>query len=1088
MTMMRLAIALIALAGLGQAARTSPIRLARDASLSPDGKRLAFAWRGDIWIAPAAGGTARQLTTHAADEAEPRWSPDGKEIAFTSDRRSGRQVWIMPAEGGHPEQVTFHTSGFSLQDWYPDGKALLVRGAHDSAWRDSLRFWRIPRADRLAPQLVFDDYGEEGQVAPEGDALAFSREGAGWWRKGYRGSQSGQLWLHQGAKFRKLLAKETECRWPMWRPDGKALYYVGGEGSWNLHVLDLESGSSKQLTTYTDDSVVFPAISRDGSTIVFRRLFDLYRYDVAKGGEPVRIELAEDADAPRPPTERRTLSLADAVAFSNDGLEMAFISGGDVWVMDTVLKEPRQVTNTPEFEHDPVFTADGGALLFCGAFDVHRAERTDEKKYWWQQAAFTIRALTEDPDVENDLRLSPDGSRVAFIKGRGDLWTMAPDGKDAKCFLASWNGPDFDWSPDGKWIVYAVSDNDFNRDIWIAPLDASQPAYNVSRHPDNESDPAWSPDGKCIAFTGQRRDSETDIFYVWLRREDDEKAKRERTIEEALEKMKKARSKPAPPPKPPTEKPADPPKEEADAVKPPQEDPPKAKPPAEKKEKLAIDFDTLHERVRRISNPDVAESNLFWSFDSKKLCFSATVAETRQTFAVDFPEAGKPKAFATKTGSYARWLKEGNQIVWLSDGVPGTCSAAGALASFTFSARQQVDVSARHRAAFVTAWRIMRDSFYDERLGNRDWEAVRKKYEEAAAVAADPRSLQDVVNLMLGELNGSHLGFRANLTPYRAPDAWDESTPHLGVRWDRSYVGAGMKVQDVLPGSPADKAASRLAPGDIVLKADGVALDPSLDLTAALNGPLDREIRLVVKTGDKEREVLLRPMAWGAVSTLVHQAWLKKTRAAVDELSTSTLGFIHIRGMDWPSFEAFEADVYAQGSGKDGLIIDVRENGGGFTADHLLTILCQPAHAITVPRGGGAGYPQDRKVYASWDKPVIVLCNQNSFSNAEIFAHAMKTLKRARVVGVPTAGGVISTGGASVMDVGSIRTPGRGWFLPGTGEDMELNGAVPDIVVWPEPGDRRDVQLEKAVEALLEDVAKWKERPRPALRKSSERK
>ena len=767
---------------------------------------------------------------------------------------------------------------------------------------------------------------------------------------------------------------------------------------------------------------------------------------------------------------------------------MAFAAGGDIWVMDTVLKEPRQVTNTPEFEHDPVFTADGSAILYCGGFDVFRAERKDEKKYWWQQGAFSIRALTEDAEVERDLKVSPDGSRVAYLKGPGDLWTMTPDGKDAKCFLKSWNAPDFDWSPDGKWLVYAVSDTDFNRDIWIAPLDASQPAYNVSRHPDNESDPAWSPDGKCIAFTGQRRDSESDIFYVWLRREDDEKAKRDRTMEEAIEKMKKARAKASPPAKPPSEKPSDPPKEEGDEKKAPQEEPPKPKPPIEKKDKLVIDFETLHERVRRISNPDVGESSLFWSFDSKKLCFSAMVAETRQTFAVDFPEAGKPKAFAAKTGSNARWLKEGNQIVWLSDGVPGTCSATGTVASFAFSARQEVEIASRHRAALVTAWRIMRDSFYDERLGNRDWEVIRKKYEDAAAGAADPRALQDVVNLMLGELNGSHLGFRANLTPYRAPDAWDEVTPHLGVRWDRSYVGVGMKVKDVLPGSPADRSASRIAAGDIIVKADGVALDPSLDLTLAFNGLLDREIRLLVKSGDKERDVLIRPMAWAAVPTLIYQAWLKTTRASVDELSKSTLGFIHIRGMDWPSFEQFEADVYAQGTGKDGLIIDVRENGGGFTADHLLTILSQPAHAITVPRGGGAGYPQDRKIYASWDKPVIVLCNQNSFSNAEIFAHAMKTLKRGRVVGVPTAGGVISTGGATVMDVGTIRTPGRGWFLPTTGEDMELNGAVPDIIVWPEPGKHNDVQLEKAVEALLEDVTKWKARPQPALRKSSERK
>jgi tricorn protease len=163
----------------------------------------------------------------------------------------------------------------------------------------------------------------------------------------------------------------------------------------------------------------------------------------------------------------------------------------------------------------------------------------------------------------------------------------------------------------------------------------------------------------------------------------------------------------------------------------------------------------------------------------------------------------------------------------------------------------------------------------------------------------------------------------------------------------------------------------------------------------------------------------------------------------------------------------------------------VRDNGGGFTTDHLLTVLCQPAHAITVPRGGGTGYPQDRRVYASWDKPIAVLCNQNSYSNAEIFSHAVKTLKRGQLVGVPTAGCVISTGSKRIMDLGRIRLPFRGWFLLNDGEDMELNGAVPHHLLWPEPGELpagRDRQLDKAVEVLLQDVKAQQELPTPKFR------
>jgi tricorn protease len=182
--------------------------------------------------------------------------------------------------------------------------------------------------------------------------------------------------------------------------------------------------------------------------------------------------------------------------------------------------------------------------------------------------------------------------------------------------------------------------------------------------------------------------------------------------------------------------------------------------------------------------------------------------------------------------------------------------------------------------------------------------------------------------------------------------------------------------------------------------------------------------------------------------------------------------------------------LFEVGYGKDGLIIDVRDNGGGSTTDHLLTSLTQPRHAITVPRGGGPGYPGDRMVYTTWHKPIVVLCNQNSYSNAEIFSHAIKTLGRGKLVGVPTAGGVISTGSISIMDVGTLRRPYRGWFLKSDGQDMELNGAVPDIVVWPRPAEiseGRDRQLNRAIKVLQKSIRQWKQEGEPELIKATER-
>ncbi|NLE39919.1 MAG: PDZ domain-containing protein, partial [Pirellulaceae bacterium] len=631
--------------------------------------------------------------------------------------------------------------------------------------------------------------------------------------------------------------------------------------------------------------------------------------------------------------------------------------------------------------------------------------------------------------------------------------------------VSSYQPIEYDWSPDGKWFVYAASDADSNRNVWIAPLDGSREPVNVSRHPDNERNPVWSPDGKMIAFTGRRMDNEVDICFVMLTKEEDETGSRDRTIERAESKMAKARG--------------------ADKAKKGDE----AKDKADSKT-VAIDFDDIHERVRRVSSPG-AEAGLFWSHDSKKLAFTSTIDGKRGTYTISPPASLKPALLSTRTGDQATWLAAGNQIVWLSGSVPGSLSATGSAQSYGFSVVQEIDRAARHRAAFDLCWRTMRDFYYDEALNNKNWDDIRRKYASVAGESLTSDELREVVHLMLGELNGSHLGFTIfeRGSGFSRGGSPSPVTAHLGVRFDESHRGPGLKVRDVIPGGPAAKQKSRIESGETILAIDGRNVDPDCDLTGILNGPLDRDIRLtVVDAEDKSREVVLRPISYSTAGGLLYEAWIRRNRREVEEKSKGTLGYLHIRKMAMPEFYRFEQEIYAAGAGKDGLIIDVRENPGGMIADHLLTILCQPQHAITVGRGGEPGYPQDRMVYASWNKPIVVLCNQNSGSNAEIFSHAVKTLKRGQLVGVPTCGGVISTGSAPIMDVGIIRVPFRGWFVPEDGRDMELNGAVPHHVVWPEPGDLSagiDRQLEKAIRVLGRDVAKEKKRPRPTLQKAS---
>jgi tricorn protease len=1079
---------------------SEPIRLANNPALSADGQWLGFDWNGDVWIAPAIGGEARQLTAHQGRDSQPKFSPDGKEIAFVSDREGSPHVYTVAFHGGAPRQLTFHTAGAALQEYTLDGQSLLLKATRDHFWRHGERFFTVKAKERSAERLLFDDYGSDGTLSPDGKKLLFTREGEGWWRKGYKGARVAQVWLYdRDAKtFTKVLHQEFGCRWPLWKPDGKGFYYVAehARGA-NLHDYDFANKSSKPLTKFKEDSVVFPAIARDGSRIVFRHLFDLYSYQPGSG-EVKNLDIYHNVDRIAKKSAMRVLNSATAAAFTQDGLEIAFIAGGDLWVMDTELREPRQITRTAEEEGNPLFTPDGQAILFTSSigseYAISKATRKSPKQFWWQNRDFSTTHVLQFQQRPIRLKLSPDGKKLAYVKGLSGLYVLdLALGEDARVF-ADWSAADYDWSPDGKWFVFSKLDEDFNRDIWLIPSDGKGRPFNLSRHPYSESGPVWSPDGKMIAFAGRRAsgDAGANVNLVWLNPDDDERTARDRKLEKALDKMK-GRTKPG-------------------------EDEAPKKPAG-----VTIDFDRLHERVKRVSLGEGFANTLFWSPDSKKLAFTGSFEGKAGTFTIDIGEGLTPKSFSTTVGSNPVWLKKGNQTVWLVAGVPtstpgvatatsvpaptpmpiakkgpggkgkfpaGRNATPAAGGGYTFSVRQQLDLPARSAVIFDTCWITMRDQWYDRNLGNNDWDKVRRKYRDLAAQTPDNESLTTVVQMMLGELNGSHLGFTMTAAAAK-PNEPRDTTAHLGVRFDFNFAGPGLKIRDVLPNGPADKKRSRLRAGDIIQKIDGTEVSRDMDLTLVLNGPADREIALAVQGNDgKLRDITLRPIPYAAAQALLYEHWLQHNRKLVADASGGRFGYLHISAMSMPNFRKFEEELVSQGAGKDGLVIDVRENPGGSITDHLLTALTQPNHAITVPRGGAPGYPLDRKVYISWHKPIVVLCNQNSGSNAEIFSHAIKTLQRGQLVGVPTAGAVVSTGSAPILDVGQLRLPTRGWFTINDGEDMEKHGAVPHHLVWPEPARLPrglDAQLTKALEVLQTEVQAWRERPQPKLRKSTER-
>jgi tricorn protease len=289
----------------------------------------------------------------------------------------------------------------------------------------------------------------------------------------------------------------------------------------------------------------------------------------------------------------------------------------------------------------------------------------------------------------------------------------------------------------------------------------------------------------------------------------------------------------------------------------------------------------------------------------------------------------------------------------------------------------------------------------------------------------------------------------------------------------------GRRVTAVLPDSPAALASPAIAVGDVVVSVDFEPVDPSRPLEAAFAGKTGQEVFVgfrraaVDAAAPQELGAIVVPVSSAAERSLRYAAETLANRRKVEERSGGRLGYLHIQGMDQGSLDRFERDLYAAAAGKDGLVVDVRNNGGGWTADRLLASIEVREHAYVVPRGGDRSrtrsYPQDRLFIQRYTMPMAMLCNEKSFSNAEIISHAFKTLGRGPLVGQQTAGGVISTGSASLVDGTTVRMPFRGWYLAG-GVDMEENGAMPDFVVPQTPeaeSARADLQLEKAVDELM---------------------
>ena len=1042
--------------------------LLRQPAVNNDGSLTAFSFQGDIWTVPTAGGKAARLTIHEAYEGNPVFSPDGKQIAFYGSRYGNSDVFVVPAEGGIPKRLTFNSAGDVVTSWTQPDKIVF------STNREFRQIEREPEIYSIDPKggtekRMMDALGFDAVISPDGRFVAFTRGASNpVARLEYKGTSNRTNWIYdiKNKTYQKLPGFETNNILPQWAGNNSLYFLSSEEGAYNLYKLKMDgngkaSGSPEKLTDFKNESIRWYNISADGGTIVFEKEMSLYSMKTDKGS-PKKINVQINADDRLDPTEQKIFTTgATDFAVSPNGKLIAYAVRGEIFVKEADKEKTRSINVSENSfrDVDPAWLNDS-TLLFCsdradGNFDMYMMRSIDTTEHsLFKSMKHGLVRLTKTPGDETSLAVSSDGKKIAYVRGRGTFVVadIAADGtlSNEKILNNSWATPaDIAWSPDNKWLAYSMPDLYFNDEVYIQAADNSSKAVNVSMHPRGDRQPFWSADGSKLGFISERSSGRSaDIWFVWLKKEDWEKETQDWQDRET----------------PPA----------ADAAK-----------PGDKKtatKPIRIDFDKIYERVIQVTSFPGDEGDLSISKDGETFYYttSSSSAKGRDLYSIKWD--GKDLKELTKGGSNPGNVtmdRDGKYLYYTRQGALARLDIkAGLSEAMPYAAKMKIDYEAERNQVFEEAWRTIRDGYYDPKFHGHDWVKLHDKYKERTVNASTSVDFAYMFNLLLGELNSSHMG----MTSADRVETQRDATGMIGA--ELMPVKEGMKINRVIPETAAGKIASRLNEGDVITAVNGQAVKEDENFYDLLNGLVNEKVLLNVRgTDGKSREVVLRLSA--SVVNNLYDEWVEERKKLVEKFSNGRLGYIHIRSMDFPSFEVVEREFTAAGYGKEGLVIDVRYNGGGSTTDYLMTILNYKQHAYTVPRGASEDLEKDklkfreyypigeRLVYAAWTKPSIALCNESSYSNAEIFSHAYKTLGIGKLVGTATNGSVISTGGKTLMDGSFVRLPFRGWFTKATDKNQELGAAVPDIIVDNQPdwiAKGTDDQLKAAVEELLKEI------------------
>ncbi len=1050
-------------------------------AISPDGAEIAFVSGGDIWTVPAVGGEAHLLVSHPANESRPLYSPDGSRLAFVSTRTGNGDIYILTLNTGDLRRLTFDDSIDLLDGWSADGRWIYFTStSHDVGTPDVYRV----SSDGGTPMEVSGDlYTAEyfGAPAPDGSTIAFTGHGIGgsqWWRKGHSHIDESEIWLMRfGSKpaYEQISDGNAKEMWPMWSKDGRILYYISDRsGAQNVWAREL-AGKSRQITQFKDGRVLWPSISYDGRTIVFERNFEIWKLDTASDRAGAISNTRRGAPVGPAVEHLRLTDQISEIALAPDGKKIAFVVRGEVFAASaTDGGDAARVTFTPAEESQIVWSGDSRRVVYVSDRDG------PTHLFVYDFATNSEAQLTRESASDDTPRFSPDGKMVAFQRGGEEIRVLDLDSKKehsiARAHLErpplSSDRP-FVWSPDSKWIAYMPVGEKLFKNVFVAPVtggDTRQVSFVANGGSNTIS---WSPDGLFLLFdTGQRTETaqlaRVDLIPRTPKYREDQfrdlfKEEMPRTPLRQPQ-TPEPQSSPAPVMTP---SPASTPAGE-----------PKAKPTPKPVE---INFDQIRRRLSLLAvGIDVRYQAI--SPDGKWVLMIASVANQLNLYIYPLDELSKDPFVSrqlTSTAGFkssAQFSPDSKEVFYLEQGrinvIPLENRQARPLA---VTAEMDVDFAREKLEVFRQVWTYIRDNFFDPNFNGVNWGAVHDEYAPLAAGARTPDELRRIISLMLGELNASHSGIAAPQS-----NAQPAVIGRLGLRFDREEYEnkGGLRITEVILLTPA--ALSNIKPGEYLIAVDGVAISAHTNLDELLAYKINKRVALTIASaanGAQKREVVVRPINGAAERNLLYRRWVEDNRALVGRLSNGRLGYVHMSDMSFGALTQLYIDLDAENQKRQGVVVDVRNNNGGFVNVYAIDVFTRRSYFTMTPRGFSTSPSRTVLGQRALELPTILITNRHTLSDGEDFTEGYRASHLGKVVGEPTAGWIIYTSGVQLVDGSALRLP-YDRIVANDGTLMEMHPRPVDLPVDRPIGEGhlgRDSQLEAAVNELLKELGN----PRP---------